>query len=337
MERLRFHSSVFASVSGVAALLLSGCSEEPPRVSHALLVTCPLSACDGLDVPTSDQPTDTPCAASDETKGVTCAEIDGTCGWQRYFCDDDEFEVCGGVAGVPCDEGEYCAFSEDFCDVADRQGVCRPIPEACTEQYDPVCGCDGFTYGNDCVAASNGMSIAYHGECQPEGQSCGGLTPEPSFCPEGQYCHYTVEDYCGFADAPGTCEPIPEACTLEYAPVCGCDGNTYGSPCAAAAAETSVLHFGTCEDGSGQACGGIAGVVCETPGEYCNFPIDTQCGDGDQQGTCTAMPSQEDCDATEQPDVEVCGCDNVTYPDACDAAAQGVSVRHIGECEGPAL
>ena len=77
-------------------------------------------------------------------------------------------QTCGGMAGV------RCASADDFCDIpeanmcgaADGGGVCTPKPEVCTQEYEPVCGCGDVTYPNACMAAADGVSVAYRGECR---------------------------------------------------------------------------------------------------------------------------------------------------------------------------
>ena len=39
-------------------------------------------------------------------------------------------------------------------------------PVACTMQYDPVCGCDGVSYGNACMARGAGVPRYTPGACE---------------------------------------------------------------------------------------------------------------------------------------------------------------------------
>jgi len=76
-------------------------------------------------------------------------------------------EMCGGIAGFTCGmPNDFCKTEISAqCGAADQTGVCTPKPEICTTELLEVCGCDGQTYGNACVAAAQGVSIASEGPC----------------------------------------------------------------------------------------------------------------------------------------------------------------------------
>jgi len=73
--------------------------------------------------------------------------------------------ICGGIAGFPCPTGEVCDLRDPTCRIVDLAGTCVPRPQACIEIYDPVCGCDRVTYGNDCLRLSAGATLAHAGAC----------------------------------------------------------------------------------------------------------------------------------------------------------------------------
>jgi hypothetical protein len=77
------------------------------------------------------------------------------------------------------------------------------------------------------------------------GDTCGtiaGLT-----CSGSEWCDYPDGSYCGGDDSGGVCRPRPMACADIWAPVCACDGSTYGNECSAHAAGQDVVSTGECE------------------------------------------------------------------------------------------
>ncbi len=245
------------------------------------------------------------CGCDSQTWGNECEA------WMSGVSVDYEGEC--EVAPLPCEEngdcgaGAWCIKAAGDCE---GEGQCVPLPGGdCPAVWMPVCGCDGVTYGNDCEAASAGVNVDFEGECEVMPPIC----ETDGDCDEGAYCAKDV----GECEGVGICEEKPMGCGDVWDPVCGCDGETYGNGCEAAAAGVSVDYDGEC--GVEEGC--WADDMC-APGEFCFYP-----GCGAKSGDCIEIP--QICPAVWDP---VCGCDGETYGNLCTLMAAGQSMDYEGEC-----
>lgn len=116
------------------------------------IVAATLSACGSSD--TAKAPDVSPAIAAQADASPPAALAPATAG-----------AACGGIAGQQCLAGHFCEMQAGRCTVADDQGSCVEVPQFCTQDYRPVCGCDARTYSNACAARAASVSVDFEGEC----------------------------------------------------------------------------------------------------------------------------------------------------------------------------
>ncbi len=121
---------------------------------------------------------------------------------------------------------------------------------------DAFVGLDAFVADDVGLASDAGSDGGLDGSAIPDGGSasdtgidanapraCGARGTQP--CHTGEYCDFPLTANCGVTGSPGTCAAIPTVCRGASS-VCGCDGTTYTTACAAAMQSISVAHTGAC-------------------------------------------------------------------------------------------
>jgi len=139
-----------------------------------------------------------------------CSGTSGSCGpaCPGFVCPVGDPPDAGNLACTDkrpelCGPGRVCDLDQQHrCTASTAGGTCIVKPTACTTDYQPVCGCDGHSYGNDCTRQMAGVQLDHLGACEGIDAGGGGVRCGSVTCAADEYC---VQDCpCG---GPPSCGP----------------------------------------------------------------------------------------------------------------------------------
>eukprot|EP00984_Skeletonema_dohrnii_P000765 scaffold221_cov113-Skeletonema_dohrnii-CCMP3373.AAC.9 len=186
-------------------------------------------------------------------------------------------------------------------------------------------------------------------------------------CPDGEYCKLDPGQCLDALETQvGICVRIHDNCNwpVSYLPICGCDGETYGNECEVDESGTSVAYEGHCELAMRQVDLSPTNLDLPCPEKQCLGP-NGECGDvvncfadpcdvqnecaydecqANYCGGCHHVCSQNINGTKFSDDIfcasvwnPVCGDDNNTYSNNCEANKVNVNVAYEGECKDIAV
>jgi len=213
----------------------------------------------------------------------------------------------------------------------------------CLDVYEPVCGENDQTYTNECEAKCAKIPVVSKGQCGEKENNTLSILPisEEELntlgkckCPSNVYqpvCAKSGRQYGSECEAKcngdtvarqGFCYKVPNRgntlsliskrncfCPMIYRPVCGSNGKTYGNDCEAKCDGFKVNHKG----------------FCSRPSQDNTLSVFRR------RRLIKRIPKSCVCPKLLNP---VCGSNNKTYTNECEANCKKITVFTSGECQG---